>query len=223
MFRFFVEQKEDNYFILTNEILNHIKVARVQNKNFICIYEQVFYLCKLEGKKALIIEKIDANHEFKNQVILAMSVINTKRFELTIQKAAELGVSLFIPMLSQNVEQKLGNDIDKKLQRWKTIALNACEQSFRNKVMEITYPKSFNEVIEMEVKNKYIAHEKAKDFLTKSSFETNSLFLIGPEGGFSQKEIDLAQEKSFELIWLGKRILRAETAAFFVLSRINED
>lgn len=117
MFRFFVEQKEDNYFILTNEILNHIKVARVQNKNFICIYEQVFYLCKLEGKKALIIEKIDANHEFKNQVILAMSVINTKRFELTIQKAAELGVSLFIPMLSQNVEQKLGNDIDKKLQR----------------------------------------------------------------------------------------------------------
>lgn len=89
--------------------------------------------------------------------------------------------------------------------------------------MEITYPKSFNEVIEMEVKNKYIAHEKAKDFLTKSSFETNSLFLIGPEGGFSQKEIDLAQEKSFELIWLGKRILRAETAAFFVLSRINED
>ncbi|WP_033161162.1 16S rRNA (uracil(1498)-N(3))-methyltransferase [[Mycoplasma] collis] len=222
MFRFFVAKKEDNYFILDNETLKHIKVARVNNKEFICVYEKYFYLCVLEDQKALIIKKLDDNHEFENKVIIAAAIISIKRFEWLIQKATELGASELWPIYSENMKQKLGNNIEHKVERWNLIAKNAAEQSFRNKAMIVKMPIHFKDVVNVKIKNKYIAHEKAENSLTNYFFEQDSIFLVGPEGGFSENEVNLAKKNNFKVISLGKRILRAETASIFILSRIKQ-
>lgn len=220
MFRFFVDKKIDNTFKLSKETIKHIQVARVANEEFICVYKEKFYACRLNGNFASIIRIIDADHEHKGEVIIAAAIINTKRFEWLIQKASELGATKLMPVLSNNISQKLGNDINKKVSRWNGIALNASEQSFRNKQMIVDIPRTFDEVINLNVENKYIAHEKV-NAKVPISFPTDTLFLVGPEGGFTDDEVLKANDNGFETVSLGKRILRAETASIFMLTRIN--
>lgn len=109
MFRFFVSEKQENFFILDDLNLNHIKVVRIKNENFICVYKGEFYLTKLvqNSNKAEIIEKLELNNEPKNKVILALAILKTKSFEFAIQKAVEIGVSEIWPFFSKNVSQKL--------------------------------------------------------------------------------------------------------------------
>lgn len=221
MFRFFVETRHNNEFPLSKETLQHIKVARVERENFICTFEGKFFECKLVGNSAQIIGEISENHEFKGEVIIAASIIDTKRFEWLIQKAAELGATKLIPVLSQNVAKKISGEIDKKIVRWNEIAKNASEQSFRNYPLLITDIAKFNDVIKMNVQNKFIAHEKENSDVNQT-FPTNSIFLVGPEGGFTNDEVIQAKENGFEIVSLGKRILRAETASMFMLSRVND-
>lgn len=219
MFRFFVDKKEQDSFVLTKDTLHHIKVSRVEKEEFICIYNEKFFVCKLQGNVAIIIKELNDNHEHDGDVILAAAIIDTKRFEWLIQKAAELGATKLIPVLSKNVSKKISGDIDKKVARWNTIALNASEQSFRNKPLKVEKPKHISEVIEINITNKFIAHEKHQESISKT-FPSNSLFLVGPEGGFTDSEVQDALNKGFKVVSLGKRILRAETASMMMLSKI---
>ena len=218
MFRFFVDHKIDNHFILSKENLNHIKVARI-DKEFICIYKGEFYLTELKGDVALIKEKIDENHEHEGEVIVAAGIMNMKRFEWLIQKAAELGATKIIPFTSSRTSVKLPTNIDKKLQRWNQIALNASEQSFRNKALVVEKISTFEEVLKVDIKNKYLAYENHDE--KEGFYKSDSLFITGPEGGFSDQEVKLAKENGVKIVSLGKRILRAETAPLFMLSRIK--
>ncbi|WP_434336713.1 16S rRNA (uracil(1498)-N(3))-methyltransferase [Mesomycoplasma conjunctivae] len=226
MFRFFVNKKEDNYFILDKKIVKHISVVRQENKNFICVFQKEFYLTKFEfPNRALILKKLDYNHENTENIVLAIAVLKTKAFEFAIQKATELGVNTIIPFYSQNVEQKLGNDIDKKLVRWQEIITHAAQQSFRNIIPVIEKPIKIKTLIEnyQHMSNKFIAHEKENNnLMINSLFENNTIFLVGPEGGFTEDEVGIAENFGFQAISLGKRILRAETAAIFLLSRIKQ-
>ncbi|WGI36792.1 16S rRNA (uracil(1498)-N(3))-methyltransferase [Mesomycoplasma lagogenitalium] len=222
MMRFFAQKREGNYFILSKETLAHIKVARVEKENFICIYNEKFYECVLHNDLALIIKEIEENHEFQGEVAIACAIINTKRFEWMIQKATELGATRLIPLLTERVEQKLGEDLIKKVERWNEIAKNAAEQSFRNKPMQVDFPVKFEKVFENFYKFRYIAHEKVEYKINNTFFPQDSIFLIGPEGGFTDKEVQLALDNDYQLISLGKRILRSETAPLFILSRIEE-
>lgn len=221
MFRFFVNKKQGSFFQLSKDTLNHIKVARVANENFICVFEGKFYICKLEGEMAKILEEMNLNHEFKNDLVIAAAVIDFKKMDFLIQKAAELGAKRFIPMITKNVSQKIYGDPKKRLERWNKIALNACEQSFRNKLMIVDDITTFDDVLKIPMENKYIAHEK-DDSSVDASYPTNSIFLIGPEGGFADSEIEKAKANQYKIISLGKRILRAETASLFVLSKVVE-
>lgn len=221
MFRFFVDKREGDELLIEAKTLNHMKVARVLNEQFICVHEEQFYICKLNANNnATIIEKLEENHEFDGDVTIAISFIDPKRFEWLIQKASELGATKIIPMISDNVAKKLPHDFNKKLVRWNEIALNASEQSFRNKALKVEGLMKFKDVIKLEYKNKFIAHEK-KDGKEEFSYPTNSIFLIGPEGGFSDSEVQQASQNGYDVITLGKRILRAETAPLKILSRIN--
>lgn len=219
MFRFFVEQKEGDAFILPKETLHHIKVARVSEEHFICTYKEKFYVCKLEGNLAVIENELNENHEHDGEVVIAASIIDTKRFELLIQKAAELGATKLIPVISKNVSKKISGDITKKVERWNIIALNASEQSFRNKPLIVKHPQKLFEIMDINISNKFIAHEK-KEAQVPTSFPANSLFLVGPEGGFTDQEVQEAVKNDFQVVSLGKRILRAETASIMMLSKI---
>lgn len=221
MMRFFVKEKKDNYFILSSETLKHLKVARIENKNFIAVYENHFYVCELENSQAKIIEKLELNNEFEQEVIIAACFIDLNRFEWLIQKATELGATKLIPVISEHTNIKKTEIIDKKIDRWNKIVLSASQQSFRNKLMTIEKSQKFSEVIEYNITHKFLAHEKTNNKALKS-IPVDCLILVGPEGGFSEKEVDMAKNKNFEIISLGKRILRAETASIYLLSQIKE-
>ncbi|MBG0730599.1 16S rRNA (uracil(1498)-N(3))-methyltransferase [Mycoplasma sp. 'Moose RK'] len=227
MFRFFVEKKQENFFVLSEFTLKHIKTVRIEHENFICVFEGKFYLTKLLPKSNLakIISEIDLNNEPNNKVTLAIAIIKTKSFEFAIQKAIEIGVSEIWPFYSKNVSQKLGNDLNKKLDRWQLICLHSAQQSFRNFVPKILPPTSFAKILEKssDFSTKLIAHEKAKTAFDFTKIGQKTILIVGPEGGFADDEVDLAQKANFQAVSLGKRVLRSETAAIFLLSKCVND
>lgn len=224
MYRFFVEVKNDDKFVLSKETLEHIKTIRLKkNEKFYCVYREQYYLCHLENKEAIIEEKLNINNEYENDVVLFASIINIKKFEWLIQKATELGVKVLYPLITKNTNIKYIQQFENKLNRFQTIVLNASQQSFRNSLMKIEKPIKFEQAIKINVKNKYIAHEiTKKNVVYNDLFEQNVAFFIGPEGGFTEEEIEQARKENIKLVYLGKRILRAETAALFLLSRIKQ-
>ena len=112
--------------------------------------------------------------------------------------------------------------------RWKKIAKSAAEQSGRGIIPEISNTINFSQAV-LTAKNfdlNIIAHEKAnipiKKILSQDLNQKNSIgIFIGPEGGFSNQEIILAEKNNLQPISLGKRILRTETASLFILSIIT--
>lgn len=232
MHRFFVEEKEDNSFILTEQVIHHLKVARLFNEHFLVNYQNEFYECVYNSKtqKADIIDKVNINNEYQNDLILAAPIIKIDRFEWMLEKAVELGVKTIIPLISQYVNHKLIDSAfnDKKYIRYKTKLQNAAEQSFRNLIPKITNPQSFQEIITDFLAKDYkiyIAHEQLNSNYYVDNLQTKSVILVGPEGGFSQQEIEYLQSlknSNIQFISLGKRILRAETAAITMLAKVKE-
>ncbi|RIV16900.1 16S rRNA (uracil(1498)-N(3))-methyltransferase [Mycoplasmopsis gallopavonis] len=224
MNRIFVNQKQDNCFLLTSEDLKHLKVLRITDKPFICVYNQEFYKCTLANDRALIQEKLNLNHELPFEVVLAIGVIKFERFEWLLQKATELGVTKIIPMITNYTNGELikFNKFEKKRERFEQILKNAAEQSFRNKIPTLDKLTKFEDVANLNYDFKIIAHEKnsIQDALS-DKINQNVLFLVGPEGGFSDQEIEKALNSGFISVSLGSRILRAETAGLFLLSQIK--
>ncbi|MGL4184015.1 MAG: 16S rRNA (uracil(1498)-N(3))-methyltransferase [Metamycoplasmataceae bacterium] len=222
MNRFFVEKKEGNYFILSKEILDHLKVIKIGNKEFISVFEKKFFKCRLEKEKAFIVEELFLNNEYEKNVVIFISIIKIKNLEIALQKAVELGVKEIFLIKTEFTNKKYIDKIDsKKMIRFNEIIKNAAEQSFRNIIPIIHEPIDFSKsLLLVNTKNKFIAHEK-------NNFEKNvflpqdiSIF-IGPEGGFSDNEINQAEKNNFISFSLGKTILRAETATIKALSLIN--
>lgn len=226
MYRFFVERKVDNNkFELTKDIQNHLKVLRLKkDEQFYCIYQKRIYLCSQDGEFALINKELDIDNEFKHNVVLCASIINIKRYEWLIQKATELGVKNFYPLITKNTNPKYVDQFISKKNRMNEISKNAAEQSFRNELMIIHDPIKFDDAINMEIENKFLAHEKENHLEQDiEHFSSDVAFYVGPEGGFDNQEIENAVSKKVKIISLGKRILRSETASLYLLSRIKSN
>ncbi|WP_338822965.1 16S rRNA (uracil(1498)-N(3))-methyltransferase [Mycoplasmopsis felifaucium] len=224
MHRFFVKNKENDFFILDNEIMQHIKSARLEKDHFLCNYEGSFYECILEDKKAKILNKLEIDHEYRKQVILAVPIIKIKRYEWILQKATELGVTKIIPMNTKFTDQTIVKyDLAKKVDRFKEIIKNAAEQSFRNIIPEYTDIMTLEEILKTYQNfNLYFAYENTNAENQITHLQTNSVILVGPEGGFSKEEVELANQYACKIVSLGKTILRAETACLYMLSNIRE-
>ncbi|MBN4083734.1 16S rRNA (uracil(1498)-N(3))-methyltransferase [Mycoplasma sp. CSL10137] len=227
MNRFFVNKKEDNYFILDKEAQKHIKVLRLDGKKIICVYENNFFECLVDFDKAHIIKEINENHELQNDIILLMSLIKYDRFEWLLQKSTELGVKKIIPLITEHTNGELYsfNKFEKKRQRFEEILKNAAEQSFRNQIPTLGELTKLSNIDFKKDYKIYIAHEKinSENNQIPSEIEKNVYFVVGPEGGFSNLELDklVLDNKNVNLVSLGKRILRAETAAIYMLSKIK--
>lgn len=160
------------------------------------------------------------------KVILAQAMPKAKGMEQIIQKATEIGISQIIPLKTTRTELKLDNERqDKRLQRWHTVAIEACKQSGNLLIPEIAHIQSFREFLE-SLKNttslKLIAslEHNAKTFKSyiQNTFPSSIIWLIGPEGDFTKDEYQMAQESGFMPVSLAKNVLRIETAVIYALS-----
>lgn len=145
----------------------------------------------------------------------ASVVIPGDKYDLVVQKAVELGVARFFPLTSMRCEIKL-KDIEKKLTRWRRIALDAAKQCGRACLMEIDEPldvKTFVKTMTGTCDRRIFFSEREGKKLALDPTPKSLISVIGPKGGWDDSELAAARDSGFEIVTLGGRILRAETAA----------
>ena len=156
------------------------------------------------------------------RIHLAQVVSKGNRMDFTLQKAVELGVNEITPLTSSRSEVSFkGDRFDKKLEHWRNIIISACEQSGRAVVPTLNAIQSLNHLIKQAPKTTQrwiLSPEIETHPLNQCPQSTSALLLIGPEGGFSEEEITQAQQRGFQGLTFGPRVLRTETAGLVAVS-----
>jgi 16S rRNA (uracil1498-N3)-methyltransferase len=172
-----------------------------------------------EGASILIFDVFPSPTESSIEIILLQALPERERMEWIIQKTTELGVSAIIPFKSErsiSLEEREAKQ--RKAHRWQHIAMKAVQQSRRAKVPLVGNYLPFNEALKLCEGDelKILLYEKGGENLKEilRQYQPRKVYVtIGPEGGFTEKEVKLAKDKGFIPVKLGQRILRTETAA----------
>ena len=222
---FFSNFKSNDKFIVIDEI-DSKHITRSFRKNIgdrVIITNGTGYLCNAEivemGKKIKV--KIKSIEKFESSIYsvhIAISPLkNTSRFEWFVEKATELGVNQITPLICKYSEKKKVN-ID-RLDRILISSLKQSNQFFKPIINSI---KDFEDFIINNEDEKLMANLKTSNKINGQLFtQKNICLMIGPEGGFSNQEIELAKKHNIKQITLGKSRLRSETAAIYGLSVIK--
>jgi 16S rRNA (uracil1498-N3)-methyltransferase len=184
-------------------------------------YLAVIVLLKNNEAQFQVIEKRDKRVEDGREVTLYASLIKKDNFEWIIQKATELGVTRIVPIISERSEKKALN-----IERGIKILIEASEQSGRVTLPELQNPQALSDVIQgvtqgdKEVMNLISIDPEGKPWPTPGVghpvFKKAVGIFIGPEGGWSDKELGMFKEVGIPIYNIGSQILRAETAAIAI-------
>jgi 16S rRNA (uracil1498-N3)-methyltransferase len=216
--------------IISGDRARHLSVLRVKTGEIITAFDGLGfkYDCKILqfNKKNIIAKKLSKapySVESKISITLAQGIAKGEKMDFIIQKATELGVSKFIPLITERSQVKHTAKVD----RWRKIAMSASEQSRRGKIPEISEPISFDSFMQSPNAGIIFYEEETARHLKQAlrGFKDSKeiTLLIGPEGGFSKEEVMTAVEKGLIEVSLGPRILRTETAAINAISIIQYD
>ena len=156
------------------------------------------------------------------KLTLAPTLLKGDKFELVIQKAVELGTSKLTPIITKHSDIKAKN-IEKKLERWRKIIIESSKQCGRATLMKIDSPLEFNEFVETSDGVRILFSEKLGGSFSNIKPDTKMTAVIGPKGGWDNSELELAKQNGFQIITLGGRILRAETAAISLSSILQHN
>ncbi len=192
-----------------------------------------WWLAQLEGDQAQILEALVVQTELSASITLMVALPKGNGFDEVVRCCTELGVSVIAPVVS---DRTLLNPSPQKLERWRRIAQEAAEQSERAFVPEILEPVAFGTSLSSVVhysssvnNQQYICVARGnsphlRNCLHNKGYSTNDqgkrtiIIAIGPEGGWTPKEVECAVEAGFQPVSLGRRILRAVTAPIVALS-----
>ena len=232
MQRYFASLIDQEHIKLESEDEHHLlHVMRMKKDDEIeVVANDKLFLCRIENTNPLniyIVHEIASDVELNEDITLLFALTKGDRTDLVVQKATELGVKKVALIQSERtVVRYEEKDIAKKCARYQKIMKEASEQSHRLVVptllgiynLKKLPPEVFSDL-------NYVAYEKdAND--VEGSFRglekgKSVTVLVGPEGGFSEDEINMLTKQGFIRTSLGKRILRAETAAIYALSVIG--
>lgn len=231
------EQVEDGLIRITGSDVNHIKnVLRIRRGEEMLVSDGTGrdYLCQAEeiaGQEVTvrILETEEEGRELPSRIWLFQGLPKSDKMEFIIQKAVELGAAGIVPVSTRNTVVKLDPKKEEaKVKRWQVIAESAAKQSKRSLVPRVsgimTLKEAFDYVESQGFSVRLIPyeHEAGMDG-TKTELDAagpgqDIAVFIGPEGGFDEREIELALSKGVRPISLGRRILRTETAGLALLS-----
>ena len=181
-------------------------------------YEYFTQIIEISKKEVAvkILEKNEDSYSLNINIDVAMGILKNDKMNLAIQKLTEVGVKSIIPLKTERVIVK----INEKKEKWDTVARETLKQCRGVKFTEITPVKKLAEINYKKYDKIIFAYENSNE--SKSLLEIikqedkNILYIIGPEGGITQEEVDFLKNNKAIEISLGKRILRAETAAIVV-------
>ena len=157
------------------------------------------------------------------KISLGQSLIKTEPFSFSIQKATELGVASISPLYTERTVIKLKlNSTKSRKARWQSIATHACQQCGENWLPDINEIQRLEDWAQaVKAKHKIVLYPNAETKLSSLTFDDSVAIAVGPEGDFTDSEINLLTEKDFLPVKLGERVLRADTAVISVVSAIR--
>ena len=239
MYHFFAEHENisEDYIDIRGGDVNHIKnVIRLKAGDEVLISsgDNYDYLCVIEELNdtvvtTKIIEKREKNNELPVKVYLFQGLPKADKMELIIQKMVELGAYEIIPVSMKRSVVKLDDKKAKsKTTRWNAISESAAKQSKRSIIPQVSEVLTFKQALEKagELDVLLLPYECAEGMdytrrLVSDIKPGNSVgIFIGPEGGFDKAELELARSAGCDIITLGKRILRTDTAGMMLMSVI---
>lgn len=208
-----------------NESKHIFKVLRLEKGEEIIVsagdgYDRYCTLT-LSGEECVAqINRTELNpNEPKAEIILFQSVIKNEKMDFLVQKVSELGITKIVPVITERTVVKIedAKKEEKKQERWQKIALEACKQCGRSRVPEVLKAIKLKDAKTLfyNCDEKIVCYEEEKtQNITRVIHPAQSVgYFIGPEGGITDEEHKFLKEQGFISVSLGKRILRAETAA----------
>lgn len=166
-----------------------------------------------------VLERREALGEPAARLTLYLGLTQREKFEWMLQKCTEVGAAAFVPFVSSRSLVQDKDEAGRKLERWQKIVREAAEQSGRGRIPEVSAPLSYPQVLQQAAGQDValIAWEQEHSLSLRSALAGKPIsrlgLLIGPEGGFSEDEVQQARQAGLQAVTLGKRILRMETAA----------
>lgn len=216
---------------LAHRIIRVLRM-RVGDQILLCDPHGVEWVAEIVGIVANavevnLIERYFSEPEHTVSVALFQGVPKGEKMDFIVQKATELGVQRIIPMLTRRTVPRFTPDKARsKRERWQRVAISAAEQSGGKIVPEITPPISFAQAFDEASKADLwllfyeLAENSLREVLKSHSDASHIAIMVGPEGGFEPKEVEMAQRRGAKVVSLGRRILRTETAAIVAVALV---
>jgi 16S rRNA (uracil1498-N3)-methyltransferase len=230
--RFFVEQFVEDTAVMEGEAAHHLgRVLRAQSGQ---LYElsdgERVWLGRIETVSRdrvqfTLVEELPAVHPSVN-VTLLLSVVKFDAFEWAIEKATELGVSTIVPLAAARSEKALLAAAAKRTERWNKILLEASQQSRRVRVPVLQSLRPPADAFSADADGVRLCLSERPEAPSLKAALSNAktqaaTLAIGPEGGWTDGELDLARQNGFSEVSLGRQILRTETAVIAALAALN--
>lgn len=206
--------------VLRLQLGDEVYVFDGEGREYRCVITDVD---RNAGRLELCEQVEPARPESPLRLSLAIALLKGEKFDLVVQKATELGVTRIVPLVTKRADVRIRdvNESKRKTERWQRIALESAKQCGRARFMEIDAPMTFESLIgqpERDSELRLIFAERGGGSLTdlatglaRDPVEITAL--VGSEGGWTDDEIALARAAGWQIVTLGGRILRAETAA----------
>ena len=181
----------------------------------------------LEKRRASvrILREETTDNESPLNITLVQAVSAAERMDFTLQKSVELGVAEIRPVISERCVVRLsGERAEKRVARWQEIVVSACEQSGRNivpKVLPLTTYAQALQQLPQETAKLLMSLNRAQKLSDVQPQSGKVVFMVGPEGGWTEKEEQQAFDAGFQSVTLGKRVLRTETASLAAIAAMQ--
>lgn len=171
-----------------------------------------------QGRNELVLSVIScvpAVSESRLGITVVQALSRGERMDQTLQKCTELGVQAFQPLFSERVEVRLkAEKLSRRLEHWRAVVISACEQSGRAVVPEVCEPLELRDwLVNGGAATRLVLAPGAEKPLARLTLPKQLQLIAGPEGGFSDAELDLMGARGVQAVSLGPRVLRTETAA----------
>jgi 16S rRNA (uracil1498-N3)-methyltransferase len=176
-----------------------------------------------------IIEALGGEVEPPVRITLAQSLAKGEKFDFIVQKATELGVCTILPLVTGHADVKLDEaGARKRLERWRRVSLEALKQCGRRRLVEISAPLTLEQFCDTGARNldtilvfSEQGGESLRSALEQASGQSAVAALIGPEGGWSDAELEMLTARGARRVTLGPRVLRTETAAIVAIALLQ--
>ncbi len=232
--RFYVDfaLSPDSVVELPDNVVRHLNVLRVKNTEEIVLfngngksYPALPEVLEKRRASVRILREESTDNESPLNITLVQAVSAAERMDFTLQKSVELGVAEIRPVISERCVVRLsGERAEKRVARWQEIVVSACEQSGRNivpKVLPLTTYAQALQQLPQETTKLLMSLNRAQKLSDVRPQSGKVVFMVGPEGGWTEKEEQQAFDAGFQSVTLGKRVLRTETASLAAIAAIQ--